>query len=1628
MKKILTSLTIALILVSMLPILAPKASALEEAAQTQRTPVPPLSNENRLQIVMEENVTVEENGLSKMTLFINIPSSPLAEMYRKILGAPANASVEEVMPIPESILFQNSTEAMIPIRNEFHKSIEQQQLNSLGFEVSISQSSMMPKSSLNEFKVWLKADALLPIVSLTNVGSYDEWRVVIGSKDATTTTESVFTNLQLVQMMLESFAEKQEYECLWTTRIGLPADAMILNTGEISKLNWRIDFGADTYMTTTVYVQGTSTIVLEEKTVIAEEEITATSEYVCNALSEYGVFNVELLLPHSESTYSASQNATCVDDWSYDWTYTWTQSLKLPFEPVGPLTASLTSSVSFSLTGHIAWDFDWHGLKLFEAWMQLQASLGVKFEAIASASFSKEWPPISFFSWEQRYYFSVPVGPIPVPVWVDLQFTATGRITFNAFGKISITDEATASGSFKAGVRWTRGSGWEGIKEESLGATHTGPTITAEAGVSLRAGLNCRLSFLFYDISGPFIEFEPYATATASCNYVPPASPEGHWEISANLRVAAGATFAGWLKDLLGLKDWSTTLFDKPVCEPWSGTWEYSGTSSDETPPGAPGTPVANALLSTTGHITWTWTAASEDVGTVIQYHLQVGTSAGSSNIFDGYLGTDLSKTLYSLLGGYTYYARVRAKNAAGLWGPWSEVSEGVIVDRPPVTIISQGPSGMTCKDDVTFSWTGTDDVTPAANLLYSYYLEGYDSGWSSWTSTTTKGYTNLPTGNTYTFKVTAKDQRGTADPTPAERTFTIDPRPLEFANAIIVDENSFIDASIEGDIRAFHVFTSPVGFLSSTHGDTFLIMSTGIAANIPGNPEEFESTDFGALGPTDDTATFTLKLHVPEEASTLSFDFRFMSEEYPEWVGSAYNDFFYAYLTNSTGTYQIAYDDYGHIINVNNNFFNPNIYPIGTVFDGATKRLTTTVQVNPDEIIYLQFQVGDAGDGIYDTAVFLDNVRFNVGGGGGTTPTADVIVTKNAPNNVEQGKQFTYTINYFNIEEGIAKNVAVVDDLPSQVTFVSASSGGVYSSSIHSVAWNLGTMQPFSSGSLTLTVAIPSSTPIGTLLQNIVSITTTSQESNSNNNQYTKSTTVSGSSSLPPNVDVGPTVGNYNGIPVLYWTTPTTFTYHGNASVIGVDINIHLPDGGPDIGGPMTNVPGTYDWAFTYTFYPRHGQGTVTYTVHYADGHQSTTAHSILVDPSGYIYNAITGKRIQGATVTLLRFDTVLQQFVVVGPGDPGIEPHVNPQITDENGGYGWMVSPGIYMVRVEKEGYEMNFAIVTVPPPATDLNIPLTPIDITPPTTQIVKGQPHYVDPSGNTYVTSATSFTLTADDGPDGSGVAATYFRYYNVANPPPDWTDYSAPFNLTGLADGKYSIDFYSIDNVGNAEIPKTQEVTLDNTPPLLIIETPLQNAALQDGVTFTVSAWDLSAVASVQFSIQCAQGNVISAEFQQMSATLGLDGKWHLYFDTRRLPDGLYLFVANGTDVLGNWGTKTAPFSIRNWATIQLLPSTPSSKAGRTMPIKFSIRVKASVDPAQPFIYNEELTIKIYKIASPSNILLQTSTFGSGSTNYRIDTGTLYITNFKTQSTPATYLVNIYRKGMLIGSFEFKTVK
>jgi len=316
---------------------------------------------------------------------------------------------------------------------------------------------------------------------------------------------------------------------------------------------------------------------------------------------------------------------------------------------------------------------------------------------------------------------------------------------------------------------------------------------------------------------------------------------------------------------------------------------------------------------------------------------------------------------------------------------------------------------------------------------------------------------------------------------------------------------------------------------------------------------------------------------------------------------------------------------------------------------------------------------------------------------------------------------------------------------------------------------------------------------------------------------------------------------------------------------------------------------------------------------------------------------------------------------------------------------------------------------------------------LDNTPPTTTLTIGEPKYV--TDVTYVTLETPFTLEADDDA-GSGVYSIAYRIYNSTYDS-DWLPYTAPFYLTALADGAYTIEFNSTDNVGNVEPTNTATIILDNTGPSVAILNPPSGWALQDGVTFIISAIDTgSGVSSLNLSIREANGDEgTPVGFEDLPATYNAaTGNWTLFFDTLQLPDGYYVVLVKAEDNLGNIGSVTVPYSIRNWAVIELLPASETNKAGRTMPVKFSLRVAASVDPDQPFVYNEELTIKIYATNDPSNIL-QTSTFGDTSRDYRINTvNQLYITNFQTLKTPMLYTVSVYRGIFLIDSFNFKTVK
>lgn len=243
-----------------------------------------------------------------------------------------------------------------------------------------------------------------------------------------------------------------------------------------------------------------------------------------------------------------------------------------------------------------------------------------------------------------------------------------------------------------------------------------------------------------------------------------------------------------------------------------------------------------------------------------------------------------------------------------------------------------------------------------------------------------------------------------------------------------------------------------------------------------------------------------------------------------------------------------------------------------------------------------------------------------------------------------------------------------------------------------------------------------------------------------------------------------------------------------------------------------------------------------------------------------------------------------------------------------------------------------------------------------------------------------------------------------------------------------------VDFIKAMGIISPQVDQRLKFVTDWTPPVVTLEVPAANVAVQDGITLTASATDNIGVESVKFYIRepgGSEGKVIGPAFEAIPGTKNtVTGKWEAPLETLQLPDGDYVAFAKAEDACHNVGiSDLVPFSIRNWAAVAMLPASENYKAGRTVPIKFSLRVVTAADPNEPFVYNEELTLKIFdanNMATP----LQVSTFGPKATDYRIEPGTLYITNFATLKTPKTYKVEIYRTetNFLIGSFNFSTKK
>jgi hypothetical protein len=225
--------------------------------------------------------------------------------------------------------------------------------------------------------------------------------------------------------------------------------------------------------------------------------------------------------------------------------------------------------------------------------------------------------------------------------------------------------------------------------------------------------------------------------------------------------------------------------------------------------------------------------------------------------------------------------------------------------------------------------------------------------------------------------------------------------------------------ASVDLDVGILTKF----GVNAPQSGSSMLVLSTGYARGPsdpgyqvgtsrtkgtthgapPGYPKEFAGCPAGTKsGSPQDGIALQVKVIVPKNAQSFSYDQNFFTYEFPNFICQRFNDFFVTMMDPKLPDLpdgNIAFDSKNNPISVNNAFIQvckaqqaggKNFTcPLGqgplksTGFDsgphGATGWLTTTAPVESGTEITLRFAIWDSGDGNFDSTVLLDNFKWSV-------------------------------------------------------------------------------------------------------------------------------------------------------------------------------------------------------------------------------------------------------------------------------------------------------------------------------------------------------------------------------------------------------------------------------------------------------------------------------------------------------------------------------------------------------------------------------------------------------------------------------------------------------------------------
>lgn len=224
-----------------------------------------------------------------------------------------------------------------------------------------------------------------------------------------------------------------------------------------------------------------------------------------------------------------------------------------------------------------------------------------------------------------------------------------------------------------------------------------------------------------------------------------------------------------------------------------------------------------------------------------------------------------------------------------------------------------------------------------------------------------------------------------------SELPININASALLMAQTIFGDGITIVSADYDGARGSSGIWSNGDAISSLlTPGDSGVILSTGLVRDITNSSGEANQSpntssnvrgginndpDFNALAGTNTYDAAILEVDFIPTTSFITIQFTFASDEYPEYVGSIFNDAVGIWINGqevaspifSTAQISSLNSDANETLYIDNTADDYN-----TEMDGFTVTLTVLIPVTPGEVNSIRIGVADVGDPNYDSAVLI--------------------------------------------------------------------------------------------------------------------------------------------------------------------------------------------------------------------------------------------------------------------------------------------------------------------------------------------------------------------------------------------------------------------------------------------------------------------------------------------------------------------------------------------------------------------------------------------------------------------------------------------------------------------------------